>query len=50
MQQALHRSSLVTRGFIVESAYYCGSGFRGRRPVPVVERFRDVSIAAIDAA
>ena len=43
MQQALHRSSLVPRGFVVESAYYegdkatvHGSGVRERRPVSVV--------------
>lgn len=40
MQQALHRSYLVPRGFVVETAYYegdsCGSGVRKRRPVSIV--------------
>ena len=42
MQQALHRSSLVPRGFVVESAYYEGNKAivvvraSGRRPVSIV--------------
>ena len=57
MQQALHRSSLVPRGFVVESAYYEGDKavilVRASGTLACahrVERFRDVSIAAIDDA
>jgi hypothetical protein len=57
MQQALHRSSLVPRGFVVESAYYEGdkavilvraSGSVGL--CPSCGTVSHVSIAAIDDA
>jgi hypothetical protein len=57
MQQALQRSSLVPRGFVVESAYYEGdkavvvvhaSGSVGLCRVPRAERFPDAFIVAID--
>ena len=56
MQQALQRSSLVPRGFVVESAYYEGDKavlLRSGPPEALVcvhraERFPDVSIAGID--
>jgi hypothetical protein len=55
MPQALQRSSLVPRGFVVESAYYEGDRalLRSGRPEALVcvhraERFPDVSIAGID--
>jgi hypothetical protein len=57
MQQALHRSSLVPRGFVVESAYYEGDkaviAVRASKASVCVhraERFPDVSIAGIDDA
>jgi hypothetical protein len=57
MQQALHRSSLVPRGFVVESAYYEGDKavIAVRRPEALVcvhraEQFPDVSIAGIGDA
>ena len=50
MQQALQRSSLVPRGFVVESAYYQGD--KAKRPETLVcvhraEQSPDVSIAGI---
>jgi hypothetical protein len=39
MQQALHRSSLVPRGFVVESAYYEGdraTDERGQEPTSLL--------------
>ena len=57
MQQALQRSSLVPRGFIVESPYHEGDkamfwfGLPGASAcVRRAERLPDGSIAAIDAA
>ena len=57
MQQALRRSSLVPRGFVVESAYskVIRPLFWSGRPEALVcvhraERFPDVSIAGIDDA
>jgi len=55
MQQALQRSSLVPRGFVVESAYYQGDkaiiAVRGPEALVCVhhaEPFPGVSIAGID--
>ena len=56
MQQALHRSSLVPRGFVVEDAHYgmvIRPLLRSGRPEPLVcvhhaEPFPGVSIAGID--